>query len=81
MCDEYCCNHGCNQGRNCPVRMERTRQAKELLDREARFDRLRRRMKNDSQREAGMYRQMERAVWILIFSVIGLAVMAAKGGA
>lgn len=19
-CDEYCANHGCNQGRNCPVR-------------------------------------------------------------
>jgi len=20
-CDDYCCNHGCNQGRNCPVRV------------------------------------------------------------
>ena len=19
-CDEYCANHGCNQGRNCPAR-------------------------------------------------------------
>lgn len=19
-CDSYCCNHGCNQGRNCPAR-------------------------------------------------------------
>lgn len=19
-CDDYCCNHGCNQGRNCPAR-------------------------------------------------------------
>ena len=19
-CDDYCCNHGCNQGRDCPVR-------------------------------------------------------------
>lgn len=21
LCDEFCCNHGCNQGRNCPVRV------------------------------------------------------------
>lgn len=20
-CDEICCNHGCNQGRNCPARV------------------------------------------------------------
>lgn len=33
-CDDYCCNHGCNQGRNCPVRIERVRQAKQLLDRD-----------------------------------------------
>lgn len=19
-CDDYCCNHGCNQGRDCPAR-------------------------------------------------------------
>lgn len=19
-CDDFCCNHGCNQGRNCPAR-------------------------------------------------------------
>jgi len=24
-CDEYCCNHGCNQGRNCPVRVARVK--------------------------------------------------------
>ena len=23
MCDEYCCTHGCNQGRDCPARKER----------------------------------------------------------
>lgn len=22
-CDDYCCNHGCNQGRNCPARVAR----------------------------------------------------------
>lgn len=20
-CDDYCCNHGCNQGRDCPARV------------------------------------------------------------
>lgn len=43
-CDEYCSTHGCNQGRDCPVRIERIRRAKEELDREAggwdRFDRI-----------------------------------------
>lgn len=34
-CDEYCCNHGCNQGRDCPVRIERIRIAKEQLDEDA----------------------------------------------
>jgi len=24
MCDEYCCNHGCNQGRDCPARQKPT---------------------------------------------------------
>jgi hypothetical protein len=28
-CDEY---NNCQQGRNCPIRKERVRQAKELLD-------------------------------------------------
>lgn len=31
-CDEYCSTHGCNQGRNCPVRIDRVMQAKQKLD-------------------------------------------------
>lgn len=31
-CDEYCSTHGCNQGRNCPARIERIREAKRVLD-------------------------------------------------
>lgn len=31
-CDEYCSTHGCNQGRDCPVRIERIREAKRRLD-------------------------------------------------
>jgi hypothetical protein len=30
-CDEY---GNCNQGRDCPIRKERVRQAKELLDKD-----------------------------------------------
>ena len=22
MCDDYCCNYGCNQGRSCPARIK-----------------------------------------------------------
>ena len=33
-CDEYCSNHGCNQGRDCPVRIKRIAEAKRLLDRD-----------------------------------------------
>lgn len=31
-CDEYCANHGCNQGRHCPVRIKRAQEAKSLED-------------------------------------------------
>ncbi len=26
-CDDYCCNHGCNQGRNCPARKKPAKEA------------------------------------------------------
>lgn len=26
MCDTYCCNHGCNQGRACPARVAKVKQ-------------------------------------------------------
>lgn len=25
-CDDYCCNHGCNQGRDCPARVAKVGQ-------------------------------------------------------
>lgn len=27
-CDDYCCNHGCNQGRDCPARQAPAKVAK-----------------------------------------------------
>lgn len=36
-CDEYCCNHGCNQGRNCPAR--KTPAAQRAIDEQSKTDR------------------------------------------
>ena len=36
-CDDYCCNYGCNQGRNCPAR--KTQAAQRAIDEQARTDR------------------------------------------
>ena len=35
-CDDYCCNHGCNQGRNCPAR--KTTSAQRAIDEQAKTD-------------------------------------------
>ena len=36
-CDDYCCNHGCNQGRNCPAR--KTPATQRAIDEQAKTDR------------------------------------------
>ena len=36
-CDDYCCNHGCNQGRNCVAR--KTPAAQLAIDEQAKTDR------------------------------------------
>ena len=36
-CDDYCCNHGCNQGRNCPAR--KTQASQRAIDEQAKTDR------------------------------------------
>lgn len=36
-CDDYCCNHGCNQGRNCPAR--KAPAAQRAIDEQAKTDR------------------------------------------
>ena len=36
-CDDYCCNHGCNQGRNCPAR--KTPATQLAIDEQAKTDR------------------------------------------
>lgn len=36
-CDDYCCNYGCNQGRNCPAR--KTQASQRAIDEQAKTDR------------------------------------------
>ena len=36
-CDDYCCNHGCNQGRDCPAR--KTQASQRAIDEQAKTDR------------------------------------------
>ena len=36
-CDDYCCNYGCNQGRNCPAR--KTPATQLAIDEQAKTDR------------------------------------------
>ena len=36
-CDDYCCNHGCNQGRDCPAR--KTPATQLAIDEQAKTDR------------------------------------------
>ena len=36
-CDDYCCNHGCNQGRNCVAR--KTPAAQLAIEEQAKTDR------------------------------------------
>lgn len=31
QCDEMCCNHGCNQGRDCPVRKTAREDVEKLM--------------------------------------------------
>ncbi len=36
-CDDYCCNYGCNQGRNCPAR--KTQASQRAIEEQAKTDR------------------------------------------
>ena len=36
-CDDYCCNHGCNQGRDCPAR--KTQASQLAIEEQAKTDR------------------------------------------
>ena len=73
-----CCDYDCTQGRNCPARKQRVREAKQLLDAQDRSDRLRERMARSRQKEVRLYQQLERVIWALIFGVIGLAAYATR---
>ena len=37
-CDDYCCNHGCNQGRNCPARKTPAKATERAIEEQAKTD-------------------------------------------
>jgi len=37
-CDDYCCNHGCNQGRNCPARKKPAKATERAIGEQAKTD-------------------------------------------
>lgn len=38
-CDDYCCNHGCHQGRDCPARKTPAKATERAIDEQAKTDR------------------------------------------
>ena len=60
-CDDYCCNHGCNQGRNCPAR--KTPAAQRAIEEQAKTDR-----QGDNQvNEYSSWNLVDLVVWLVAF--------------
>ena len=65
-CDDYCCNHGCNQGRNCVAR--KTPAAQRAIDEQAKTDR-----QGDNQiNEGSSWNLIDLVVIVAAVAIIGL---------
>lgn len=65
-CDDYCCNHGCNQGRNCVAR--KTPAAQRAIDEQAKTDR-----QGDNQvNEYSSWNLIDLVVIVAAVAIIGL---------
>lgn len=65
-CDDYCCNHGCNQGRNCPAR--KTTSAQRAIEEQAKTDR-----QGDNQvNEDSSWNLVDLVVIVAAVAIIGL---------
>ena len=65
-CDDYCCNHGCNQGRNCVTR--KTPAAQLAIDEQAKTDR-----QGDNQiNEGNSWNLVDLVVIVGAVAIIGL---------
>ena len=65
-CDDYCCNHGCNQGRNCPAR--KTPATQRAIDEQDKTDR-----QGDNQiNEGSSWNLVDLVVIVGAVAIIGL---------
>ena len=65
-CDDYCCNYGCNQGRNCPAR--KTQASQRAIDEQAKTDR-----QGDNQvNEDSSWNLVDLVVIVAAVAIIGL---------
>ena len=65
-CDDYCCNHGCNQGRNCPA--SKTPATQRAIDEQAKTDR-----QGDNQiNEGSSWNLVDLVVIVGAVAIIGL---------
>lgn len=65
-CDDYCCNYGCNQGRNCPAR--KTPATQRAIEEQAKTDR-----QGDNQaNEDSSWNLVDLVVIVAAVAIIGL---------
>lgn len=65
-CDDYCCNHGCNQGRDCVAR--KTQASQRAIDEQAKTDR-----QGDNQvNEDSSWNLVDPVVIVAAVAIIGL---------
>ena len=65
-CDDYCCNHGCNQGRNCVAR--KTPATQRAIEEQAKTDR-----QGDNQvNEDSSWNLVDLVVIVAAVAIIGL---------
>ncbi len=73
-CDDYCCNHGCNQGRNCPAR--KTQASQRAIEEQAKTDR-----QGDNQvNEDGSWNLVDLVVIVAAVAIIGLVLVPYAAG-
>ncbi len=73
-CDDYCCNHGCNQGRNCVAR--KTPATQRAIEEQAKTDR-----QGDNQvNEDSSWNLVDLVVIVGAVAIIGLVLVPYAAG-
>lgn len=73
-CDDYCCNHGCNQGRNCVAR--KTPATQRAIEEQAKTDR-----QGDNQvNEDSSWNLVDLVVIVAAVAIIGLVLAPCAAG-